>query len=81
MKNIIILGHGVGVKFVIESLLLSNSKYKVVGLVTHPLVDHKEDLEMIENRKELYENYAYNVFDVVEDYNIELIESGFFLSM
>jgi len=76
MKNIVILGHGVGVKFVIESLRSSNTKYKVVGLVTHPLIDHKSDLEMIENRKELYGNYAYNVFDVVEDYNIELIESA-----
>ena len=76
MKNIIILGHGVGVKFVIESLLSSNSEYKVAGIVTHPLIDHKEDLEMIENRKGLYGNYAYNVFDVVEDYNIDLIESA-----
>ena len=76
MKNIIILGHGVGVKFVIESLQSSNSEYKVAGLVTHPLIDHKEDLEMIENRKDLYGNYAYNVFDVVEDYNIDLIESA-----
>ena len=76
MNDIILLGHGVGVKFVIESLRSANSKYKVIGIVTHPLIDHKHDLEMIENRKELYGDYAYNVFDAVDDYNIELIESA-----
>lgn len=76
MNNIVILGHGIGVKFLIESLQYTNSKYRVVALVTHPLSDHKYDHEMIENRKDLYGDYAYNVFDATSDYNIKIFESA-----
>ena len=41
MKNIVILGHGVGVKFVVESLIKSNSNFRVVALVTHPKKEHE----------------------------------------
>jgi len=75
MNKIVILGHGVGVKFVIESLIKSNINYKVVALVTHPLNDHKYDLDLMKNRKNIFGKYAYNVFNVASDYNIEIFQS------
>ena len=75
MKNIILLGHGVGIKLFIETLKKSKSKFKVVGVVTHPKDEHQYDLELIKKRKELYGEYAYNVFDVKKDYGIEILES------
>ena len=56
MKNIVILGHGVGVKFVVESLIKSNSNFRVVALVTHPKKEHEHDLNLMNKRKELLEN-------------------------
>jgi len=75
MKNIVILGHGVGVKFVIESLIKSNSNYRVVALVTHPKKEHENDLDLMNRRKKLFGDYAYNVLNVKSDYNIEVLES------
>ncbi len=75
MHNIILLGHGVGVKFVIESLLNYSENYRVVALVTHPFSKHKYDLELIEKRKDIYGSYAYNVFDAENDYGIKILES------
>jgi methionyl-tRNA formyltransferase len=76
MKNIVILGHGVGVKFVIESLLSSNIGYNVVLVITHPYLEHAADLEMIEKRKNIYGDFGYNVFNVKDDYNIRVFESN-----
>jgi len=75
MNKIVILGHGVGVKFVIESLIKSKINYKVVALVTHPLNDHKYDLDLMKNRKSLFGKYAYDVFNVDSDYNIKILQS------
>lgn len=73
-QRILFLGHGVGVKFCIDELL-KDEKYEVLGLVTHPYEQHQADLEMIESRKDLYGKYAYNVFNLKEDYGIEVFES------
>ena len=75
MNNIVILGHGVGVKFIIESLIKFNSNYKVASVVTHPLKDHKYDFDLMKNRKSYFGKYAYNVFNVDSDYNIKVFES------
>ena len=75
MKNIVLLGHGVGVKFVVNSLLKNSKTYKVVALFTHPFNDHKRDLELIENRKDIYDEYAYNVLNLKKDYDIDVHES------
>lgn len=75
MNNIVLLGHGVGVKFVIESLLRSELPYKVVAVVTHPFEQHKSDMDMLEKRKDIYGEFGYNVFDVENDYHISLLES------
>ena len=53
MKNIVLLGHGIGVKFVVDSLLKNSKIHRVVALFTHPFNDHKRDLELIENRKDI----------------------------
>jgi len=75
MNNIILLGHGVGIKLIVETLENNASTYKVCGVVTHPLPDHRHDLEMLKKRKGYYTGYGYNVFDVKKDYNIDLLES------
>lgn len=76
MKNIVLLGHGVGVRFVIESLLKSDLDYRVAAVVTHPYPDHKSDLDMLEKRKDVYGEYGYNVFNVQKDYGIDLLETA-----
>lgn len=76
-KKVILLGHGVGVKFTIESLLANpDLGFEVAGVVTHPKEEHSHDLEMMENRKKIYGEYAYNVFNVYKDYGISLLESS-----
>lgn len=74
-NKIVILGHGVGVKLVIDSLKKNKSVYKVVCVITHPKEEHKRDLELVEKRKDIYGDYAYNVFNLPKDYDIPLIES------
>lgn len=75
-KKVILLGHGVGVKFTIESLLNNPGLgYEVTGVVTHPREEHEHDLQMMEKRAHFYGEYAYNVFKVKEDYGIALKES------
>ncbi|MCK0108282.1 hypothetical protein MWU58_03185 [Flavobacteriaceae bacterium S0825] len=75
MKSIVLLGHGVGVKFVIDSLLKNNKNYRVIAVFTHPFKEHKRDLELIERRKDIYGEYAYNVFNLKQDYDIDVHES------
>ncbi|MBV9988024.1 MAG: hypothetical protein JO301_10110 [Chitinophagaceae bacterium] len=76
-KNIVLLGHGAGVKFTIESLLANAELgYAVCAVVTHPFEDHKGDLEMIEKRADIYGEHAYNVFHVEQDYGIPLKEAA-----
>ncbi|MHA8097398.1 formyltransferase family protein [Aquirufa antheringensis] len=76
IKNIVLLGHGAGIKFIIQSLL-DNPKlgFKVVAVVTHPYAEHKSDLEMIKSRFEMYGEYGYNVFNVKLDFNIDIFEA------
>lgn len=76
-KNIVLLGHGAGIKFSIDALIQQpNLGYQVVAVVTHPFPDHKSDLQMIEQRKDLYGDCAYNVFQVENDYGIKLHEAS-----
>jgi methionyl-tRNA formyltransferase len=77
IKNIVMLGHGAGIKFIIEALL-ENSKlgFKVVAVVTHPYLDHKSDLDMLESRSEMYGEYGYNIFNVKSDFNVDIFESS-----
>lgn len=76
-KKVILLGHGIGVKLTIEALLNNPELgYEVAGVVTHPKEQHAHDLEMMEKRKNIYNNYAYNVFNVLEDFGISLCESN-----
>lgn len=76
MNKIILLGHGVGIKRIIDTL---NSNYKlnskVVAIFTHPYKDHKRDLDIMEEKKDLYGDCAYNVFDSLKDYDIPVIEA------
>jgi methionyl-tRNA formyltransferase len=77
MKKIVVLGHGVGVKLIMETLLTQNNlESRVVALVTHPLEGHQRDIKMIENRKEMYGEFAYNVFNVEKDYNIPVFTAN-----
>lgn len=76
MNKIVLLGHGVGVKRIIDTVSKdSQLKSEIVAVVTHPFEGHKRDFEMIEQRKQLYADCAYNVFNVTEDYNIPLHEA------
>jgi methionyl-tRNA formyltransferase len=74
MGNIVLLGHGVGIKFVIESLATSQIGYQVVALITHPYADHLPDLQMLESRKDIYGEYGYNVFNLKKDFDIPVYE-------
>lgn len=77
MNNIVLLGHGVGVKFVIESITNNNSLgYSVKGVVTHPFKDHQHDLEIMKSRGELYGEYAYDVFSLRNSDDISLLEAN-----
>lgn len=77
MKKIVLLGHGIGIKYVIDSLTTyKNGEFKVVAVFTHPFELHKEDLEMMETRKDIYGDCAYNVFNLNSDYGIPLFESA-----
>ena len=75
MKKIVLLGHTVGVKFIIDSLISKSSEFRVVGIVTHPKEDHLRDLNLMSKRKGIYGDYSYNVFDVQKDYGIKIIEA------
>jgi methionyl-tRNA formyltransferase len=76
-KNIVILGHGAGVRFVVKSLIKNPELgFKVAAVVTHPFDEHKFDLEMLESRKEMYGEYGYNIFEIKSDYNIDILESS-----
>lgn len=76
VRSVVLLGHGAGVKFTIDSLLRNPTcGYRVKALVTHPKQEHQSDLQMLEKRKELYGEFGYNVFDVEKDYGIDLLEA------
>jgi len=77
MKNIVMLGHGAGIKFIIEALL-ENPKmgYKVVAVVTHPYAEHIPDLDMLKSRSDMYGEYGYNIFNIKSDFNIDIFESS-----
>lgn len=75
-NKVVLLGSGVGVKFIIESLIQNKELgYHVAAIVTHPFKDHAEDIDILEKRADYYGEYAYNVFDAPKDYGIELLES------
>jgi methionyl-tRNA formyltransferase len=72
-----LLGHGVGIKFLIEALIENPELgFEVVAVVTHPYSQHKPDLDMLNSRSEMYGDYGYNVFDVKLDFNIEIFETS-----
>jgi hypothetical protein len=77
IKNIVILGDGAGIKFIVKSLLEKPELgFQVVAVVTHPFIDHKADLDMIESKSEIYGEYGYNIFDIKSDFNIDIFESN-----
>ena len=76
MKKILLLGHGVGIKRIIDTIREKRDlNAEVVGIVTHPLDRHKRELDMISRRKDMYGDCYYNVFEATKDYNIPLLES------
>lgn len=77
MKKIVLLGHGVGVKLTIDTLITqSNLESRVVAVVTHPSKNHQRDIEMIERRKDMYGDFSYNVFNLENEYNIPVFEAN-----
>lgn len=75
-KRVVLLGHGVGLKRIIDTLIENKTlNSEVVAVVTHPFEGHKRDLEMIESRKDIYGDCAYNVFNVASDYKLPLREA------
>lgn len=76
MLKIVILGHGIGSKIIIEHLYNHpNLDAEVVAVVTHPREYHERDLRLVENQKKIYGDFAYNIFNVTSDYNLPLLES------
>lgn len=71
--RIVLIGHTVGIKNCIEAVK-NRPEYDIVAVFTHPLSSHKYDLELFEFRKSFFGEFAYNVFDVVQDYGIPLHE-------
>lgn len=71
--RIVLIGHTVGIKFCIETIN-SNGDDVVVAVVTHKFDLHKYDLELFSYREEVFGDFAYNVFDVPNDYGISLYE-------
>ena len=75
MNRIVLLGHGIGIKKVIDTIQSHlELQSQVVAVITHPRIEHKRDLDMIETRKSIYGDCAYNVFNVEVDYQIPLFE-------
>jgi len=74
--SIVILGHGPGVRFAIDTLRERDLGAEPIGVVTHPYEDQKDDLAMMEKRREMYGSYHYNVFQVPNDYDIALREAA-----
>jgi len=76
-KNIVMLGHGAGIKFIVESLLEHpDLGFKVVAVITHPYKDHQPDLEILKSRAAMYGEYGYNIFNIKSEYNIDIFESN-----
>ena len=76
-KNIVMLGHGAGIKFIVESLLENpDLGFKVVAVITHPYKDHQPDLEILKSRAAMYGEYGYNIFNIKSEYNIDIFESN-----
>jgi methionyl-tRNA formyltransferase len=72
VKKKVILGHGVGVKFTIDSLLeQSDLGFEVTDFVTHSFEEHA----LIENRSDVYGEHAYNVFNAEKDYDLSFLEA------
>lgn len=75
IKNIVLLGHGAGIKFIIKALLENPSLgFRVVAIVTHPYAEHESDLEMIKSRSTMYGEYGYNIFNVKSDFDVDIFE-------
>ncbi len=70
--KIAFIGHSVAVKNCIE--ILQGTPHEVVAIFTHPREGHLRDLAIYEERKELFGDYAYDVFNASDDYGIPVIE-------
>lgn len=76
MDNIVLLGHGIGIKLIIQSFKKNPElNLKVKAVVTHPYEEHSHDLQQMKERDNIYEGYSYNVFDLNNDDEISLLES------
>jgi methionyl-tRNA formyltransferase len=67
------VGHTVGVKFCIEKIQ-ADTQHSVIAVYTHKKELHKYDLDLFEMHKTLWGDFAYDVFDVVNDFNIPVVE-------
>ena len=70
--KIAFIGHSVAIRNCIE--ILQHTPNEVVAIFTHPKEGHQRDLAIYEERKELFGDYAYDVFDAFDDYGIPVIE-------
>lgn len=70
--KLLFIGHTVGVRYCIESL--QDSAHEVVAVFTHPREQHQYDLNLFAENKERWGSFAYNVFDVQNDFGIPVIE-------
>ncbi|MFM1931385.1 MAG: hypothetical protein RL226_688 [Bacteroidota bacterium] len=70
--KIVIIGHSIGVKRCIDSVLTTT--HQVVALFTHPRKDHQRDLELYARRSDLFGEYGYDVFHLPNDYGIPVFE-------
>ncbi|NNE55292.1 MAG: hypothetical protein HKN32_04685 [Flavobacteriales bacterium] len=70
--NIVLIGHTVGIKRCIEAIAATH--HSIVAVFTHPKEDHQPDLDLFAKRKDLFGDYAFNVFDTPDLYDIPVLE-------
>ncbi len=64
MKSIVLLGHGNGIKKVIATFQSHlEIQSQIVAIMTHPIIEHKRDLDMFETVKSIYIDFTHNVFN------------------
>lgn len=70
--RIVIVGHTVGVKRCIEAV--AQSDHQIQAVFTHPRADHQPDLDIFEKRAAQFGEYAFDVFEVENQFGIPLRE-------
>ncbi|MGB0423664.1 MAG: methionyl-tRNA formyltransferase, partial [Flavobacteriales bacterium] len=70
--RIVFIGHSVAVKKCIQKL--ESTSHEVVALFTHPREDHQRDLEIYDQRRDLFGDYGYDVFQLHQDFQIPVHE-------